>query len=56
MWIDLQKPIVVNLVTRYFKARGQDQEVILVNYLRGFPATNEPYLNKYRVKPSAPLI
>lgn len=24
--------------------------------LRGFPPTNEPYLNKFHVKPSAPLI
>ena len=43
-------------MTRYFRLMGQDQEEVLVAKLRGFPASDEPYLNKYRLKPCAPLI
>ena len=35
---------------------GKDPEVELLKFVRGFPANDEPYLMKYRVKPSAPLI
>ena len=53
----IQKPFIVRLLTRYFRATNQDQEEVLVAKMRGFPASeNEPYLNKYRMKPCTPLI
>ena len=54
-WL-IQKPWVVNIQSRAFWAIGKDPEVELLRFVRGFPATDEPYLTKYRVKPSAPLI
>ena len=56
IWMMLQTPLAVKLCGLYFKARGQDMEAELVKQLRGFPATDEPYLNKYRLRPCAPLI
>jgi hypothetical protein len=35
---------------------GKEPYDELVKFFRGFPANNEPYLTKYRVKPNAPLI
>jgi len=48
--------MIVNLTTRTFWALGKDSENELLKFVRGFPASDEPYLMKYRVKPSAPLI
>ncbi len=42
--------------TRVLWAMGKDPEVELLKLIRGFPANDEPYLTKFRVKPSAPLI
>jgi hypothetical protein len=56
MWMLIQTPLAVKLCFLYFKARGQDIETELVKQMRGFPATDEPYLNKYRVRPCAPLM
>jgi hypothetical protein len=47
---------VVQLVSRSLWALGMDPEEKQIGLMRGFPATNEPYLNKFRVKPCAPLI
>ena len=35
---------------------GLDHEEVVTKAIRGFPATDEPYLNKYRLKPCTPLI
>lgn len=35
---------------------GKDPEETQLHLLRGFPPTDEPYLLKFRFKPSAPLI
>ena len=42
--------------TRVLWAMGKDPEVELLKLIRGFPANDELYLTKFRVKPSAPLI
>jgi hypothetical protein len=36
--------------------RGIDLEQFQIQFIRGFPATDEDYLLKYRIKPSAPLV
>jgi hypothetical protein len=46
----------VNIVSRVLFAMGKDPEEEQLHLLRGFPANDEPYLTKFRVKPSAPLI
>lgn len=37
-------------------ALGKDIEESQIHLIRGFPPSDEPYLMKFRVKPSAPLI
>jgi hypothetical protein len=44
------------MTTRYFKMRGIDLEEFQISMIRGFPATEDNYLLKYRIKPSAPLV
>lgn len=52
----IQNTWVVYALTKSLWAIGRDPEQEQLKMLRGFPATNEPFLNKFHVKPSAALI
>lgn len=46
----------MQIVSRALWMLGKDPEEEQLKYLRGFPPSDEPYLLKFRIKPSTPLI